>query len=193
MSEQTPRFDAIVDADDPERTRLEAAHDLLVAAGAPPELPPSLETAPAEPRSSVISFPRRRFTAIGAVAIAAVVLLGIGFAIGSRDSPQNPVQTIAMTGPSGATASIALLAKDAAGNWPMTLEVAGLPSLPDGETYTLWLTRNGKLAESCGTFAVAAGTTTVPLNAPYPLRQFDAWVVVRTATTGPFVLRTKPV
>ena len=73
----------------------------------------------------------------------------------------------------------------------MTLEVSGLAALPKGKTYTLWLTRNGKLAESCGTFAVAAGTTTVPLNAPYPLKEYDGWVVVRTGTTQPFVLQTE--
>ena len=115
------------------------------------------------------------------------MLFGVGYAIGGRDSPAAPVQTIAMTGPAGATASIALLAKDAAGNWPMTLEVSGLPPLPKGETYTLWLTQDGKLAESCGSFVVAAGTTKVPLNAPYPLKKFDGWVIVRTGTTEPFL------
>jgi len=185
-----PPFDELVEAGDPERARLQATHDLLVAAGAPPELPPSLATAPPEPKSTVIAIPRRRSTAIGAVAIAATVLFGAGYAIGGRDSPEKPVQTIAMTGPAGATATIALLASDAAGNWPMTLEVSGLPPLPRGETYTLWLTRNGELAESCGSFTVAAGTAKVPLNAPYRLRQFDDWVVVRTGTAGPILLRT---
>ena len=80
----------------------------------------------------MITFPRRRYTAIAAVAVAATVLFGVGYAIGGRDSPAEPVQTIAMNGPGGATASIALLPKDAAGNWPMTLEVSGLPPLPDG-------------------------------------------------------------
>ena len=190
MSGNGPSFDELVEAGDPDRTRLSAAHELLVAAGAPPELPPSLETAPPEPKSTVIAFPRRRYTAIAAVAIAATVLFGAGYAIGGRDGPEQPVQTIAMTGPAGATGSIALLAADVAGNWPMTLEVSGLPPLPQGETYTLWLTKEGKLAESCGSFTVAAGTTTVPLNAPYRLRQFDDWVVVRTGTTAPILMRT---
>lgn len=193
MSGNGPRFDELVEAGDPERARLQATHELLLAAGAPPELPPSLETAPPEPRGTVISFPRRRYTAIAAVAIAATVLFGAGYAIGGRDSPEKPVQTIAMKGSAGATASIALLARDAAGNWPMTLEVSGLPPLPDGDTYTLWLTRNGELAESCGSFAVAAGTTKVPLNAPYSLKQFDAWVIVRTGATRPFLLRSSAV
>jgi hypothetical protein len=138
----------------------------------------------------VIAFPRRRNTAISAAAIAATVLFVVGYSIGGRDSSQRPVQTIAMKGPAGATASIAVLPRDAAGNWSMTVEVSGLPALPDGKTYTLWLTRDGKLAESCGAFAVAAGTTKVPLNAPYPLKQFDGWVVVRTGTTQPFLLQT---
>jgi hypothetical protein len=190
VSGHAPPFDEIVDATDPERSRLRSAHDLLFAAGAPPELPPSLEAPPPEPRAGVIALPRRRYTAIAAVAIAATVLFGVGYAIGGRDSPQKPLRSIAMTGPSGATATIDLLSKDAAGNWPMTLEVSGLAALSDGETYTLWLTRDGKLAESCGAFAVAAGTTKVPLNAPYPLKRFDGWVVVRTGTTHPFLLRT---
>ena len=45
MSGQTPRFDELVEADDPERARLRVTHELLVTAGAPPELPPSLESA----------------------------------------------------------------------------------------------------------------------------------------------------
>ena len=190
MNGHTSPFDEIVEVGDPERTRLRAAHDLLLAVGAPPELPPSLETAPPEPRAAAIAFRRRRYTAIAAVAIAATVLFGVGYAIGGRHSPKRPVQTIAMTGPSGATASIALLSRDAAGNWPMTLEVSGLPPLRNGGTYALWLTRGGKLAEPCGSFAVAAGSTTVPLNAPYPLKQFDGWVIVRSGTTQPFLLQT---
>ena len=190
MNEPTPPFDEIVDRADPERERLRSAHDLLLATGAPPELPPSLEAPPPEPRARVIPLPRRRYTAIAAVAVAATVLFGVGYAIGGRDSPDKPVQTIAMNGPAGAAGSIALLPQDLAGNWPMTLEVAGLPPLPRGMTYTLWLTHEGKLAESCGTFAVAAGTTKVPLNAPYRLKEFDGWVVVRTGTTQPFLLQT---
>jgi hypothetical protein len=79
-----------------------------------------------------------------------------------------------MSGPNQATADLALFEKDAAGNWPMKLTVSGLP---EGR-YELWLTREGKLAEPCGAFAVVAGETTVPLNAPYSLKAFDGWVVV---------------
>lgn len=194
MSERTPPpFDEIVDPDDPDRARLENAHRLLIAAGPLPELPPHLEEAPPEPKARVIPLPRRRNTAIAAVAIAATLLFGIGYAIGGRDNPPEPVQTVAMTGPSGATASIALMAIDRAGNWPMTIAVKGLAPLPRGKTYELWLTKNGKLADPCGTFVVGPGATEVPLNAPYKLKEYDGWVVVRSGTKQPFVLRTTSV
>ena len=193
MSGRGPDFDELVDPGDPERDRLEAAHDLLLAAGPVPELPPRLEQPPPEPQTRVIPLPRRRHTAIAAVAIAATILFGVGYAIGGRDSPAKPVATIAMNGPSGATASIALMALDEAGNWPMKIAVKGLAELPKGQTYGLWLTRNGKLADPCGTFVVGPGSTEVPLNAPYQLKEYDGWVVVRTGTTKPFLLRTTTV
>ena len=187
MSDTPPRFDDLVDSDDPARARLLETHELLVAAGPPPELPPELAHAPAPPDGKVVPFARRRFTAIGAVAIAATVLFGIGYVVGGRDAPGSPVYTVTMTGANNASATIDVLAQDEAGNWPMRFVVSGLPVLPKGSTYTLWLTKDGKLAEPCGAFVVASGTTEVPLNAPYPLKQFDDWVVVRTGTTEPLL------
>ena len=190
MSAAPPRFDDLVAVDDPARERLREAHDLLIAAGPQPELPPELATAPSPPDGKVVPFARRRFTAIGAVAVAATVLLGIGYVVGSRDAPGKPVQTITMTGANDAEATIDVLAQDEAGNWPMTFSVSGLPVLPTGSTYTLWLTKDGELAESCGSFVVANGTTEVPLNAPYPLQKFDGWVVVETGTTEPLLTQS---
>ena len=187
MSTTAPSFDDLIPADDPARERLLAAHELLIAAGPQPELPPELAQAPTPPDGKVVPFARRRFTALGAVAIAATVIFGIGYVVGGRDAPGAPVQTIAMTGANAAEATIDVLAQDAAGNWPMTFSVSGLPVLPKGSTYTLWLTKDGKLAESCGSFVVAEGTTNVPLNAPYPLTKFDGWVVVKTGTTEPLL------
>jgi hypothetical protein len=193
MTDRTPHFDDLIDPDEPERERLQAAHDLLVAAGPPPELPPSLQSPPEEARARVIPLPRRRYTAIAAVAIAACALFGLGYAIGGRDKPQGPVRTIAMSGPTGATASLLLQPIDEAGNWPMLLDVKGLPQLPQGETYTLWLTRKGKLVDPCGTFLTGATSSSIWLNAPYKLKEYDGWVVVRTGSTKPFLLRTDTV
>jgi hypothetical protein len=192
MSGSTPPFDEIVDRDDPERVRLQATHDLLVAAGAPPELPPSLGAAPPEPEERVLPF-RRRYTAVAAVAVAALVLFGIGYTVGGRGKPPEPVRTVALSGPAGASATIDLQPIDAEGNWPMILGAEGLPALRQGETYTLWLTRGGELADPCGTFAAGQAAAEIWLNAPYELKTYDGWVVVRTGTTTPFLLRTTTV
>jgi hypothetical protein len=96
---------------------------------------------------------------------------------------------IEMTG-GDARASLAILPQDDAGNWPMRMTVQGLPSLPDGREYELWLTRDGKLASPCGTFVVSGdGRTVVSLNAPYRLKSFDGWVVTRHGSEEP-LLRT---
>ena len=88
---------------------------------------------------------------------------------------------VAMSGGGGASGSLAVYEMDHAGNWPMRLRVSGLA---EGR-YALWLTRGGKLAEPCGTFAVASGRANVPLNAPYKLRAFDGWVVVPAGERAP--------
>ena len=122
----------------------------------------------------MIPFPRRyRYTAVAAAAVIAASLFGVGYLVGASDD--QPVRTVAMSG-AGARAELDVFDADDAGNWPMELRVGGLAT----GTYELWLTRGGKLAEPCGAFAVSAGETTVPLNAPYRLRDFDGWVVVRS-------------
>jgi hypothetical protein len=169
------------DVDREERERLERVHALLVQAGPPPELPPEIARAPEPPVARTLRLPRRyRYTALAAAAIVAVALFGLGYLVGGGPGEQ-PIETLAMHGSSGANAELALFEKDPAGNWPMELTVTGLAP----GTYELWLTRGDELAASCGSFAVAGGETTVPLNAPFALKEFDAWVVVPTGSERP--------
>lgn len=187
MTEQTPRLDELVGEAVSERDPLRTVHAMLVTAGAPPELPPHL-TAPPEMRASVIPFPRRyRFAVIGAAAALAVALLGAGYTIGRGTQPDE-AYAVEMTGAPGVSAEIVVLARDGGGNWPMELTVRGLPPLERGH-YELWLTKNGRPVEPCGAFVVSTGETTVSLNAPYRLRDFDGWVVITDGSTEP-VLRT---
>lgn len=170
-----------------ERDRLARVHALLLAAGPPPEVPPYLEAA-TPPRESVIPYPRRyRAAVLGVAAVLAVALLGAGYAIGRGTTPEKAFSQ-PMTGAGGAKAELVVFAKDAAGNWPMELTVTGLAPLPDHEVYELWLTRKGALVEQCGTFAVTSAETTVPLNAPYVLRDYDGWVVVAQGSTTPVLV-----
>jgi hypothetical protein len=164
------------DVDPAEVERLERVHALLGSVDPPPELPPELATTPEPPKAQIVPFPRRyRFTAAAAAAVAAASLFGLGYLVGGR--PDATVErTVVMSGAAGASAELDVFEVDEAGNWPMELRVDGLPA----GSYELWLTRDGELADPCGRFAVSASEsgTTVPLNAPYSLREYDGWVVV---------------
>jgi hypothetical protein len=197
-----PSFDELFDEPlpDEERDRLHAAHDLLVEAGPPEELPPWLAQPPtpwqaplASRRSpAVVGLRRyqrgRRYAMLSLAAAIAVIAFVLGYSA-------KPHQTFAkeftrtMHGTAAAPnaeASLIVGKVDKAGNWPMELHVAGLRALPRGQYYELFLTRGGKLAASCGTFRVVAPDrlTTVRLNAPYDFRKFNGWVVA-SHTRGP--------
>jgi hypothetical protein len=190
-----PSFDDLIDDDlDPdEHARLLRVHELLIAAGPPPELPPRLASAPPAPRASVIPINRGRWRTAGLAAAATLLIaFGAGWLFGSRSGEQTVQRTVVMTGANGAHASLAVYQVDAAGNWPMRMIVSGLPTLGHGKTYTLWLTKRGALQAPCGTFTVGKDTTTVRLNAPYRLKEYSGWVVVRSGTTTP-LLKTQTV
>jgi hypothetical protein len=183
-----PDFRELVGDDLPaaERDRLRRVHELLVAAGPPPELSPALERAPT-PGGRVALLPRRRRGALLALAAAlAAAAFGAGFFLGDRDEAPGvgAIQTdfvLSMHGTQaapGAVASLVVGKRDDDGNWPMQLTVRNLPPLEDSH-YELYLTRKGKLADSCGTFFVRSDKTVAHLNAAYRLKEFDGWVIVR--------------
>lgn len=171
-----------------ERERLRRTHELLQAAGPPPELPPTLRVPPGTPPpADVVSFPggypRRRATA-SAVAAAAIALVafGGGYLFAQRDAgPTFAVDfVLPMTGtPAAPTARASLEVGeiDEAGNWPMRMTIRNLPERPDRGRYELSLTQDGRIAASCGFFVVSGEKTVAFLNAPYRLRRYDDWVV----------------
>ena len=182
-----PDFRELVGEDVPgeERKRLRRVHEMLVAAGPPPELSPALERAP-EVGGRVAFLPRRRRGAVLLLAAAlAAAVFGVGFLTGAvthNGSTRSAVFVVSMHGTRAAPnalASIRLEDVDSAGNWPMQVIVRGLPKLPRGGYYELYLTRKGRPVAPCGSFLVHGGTTRVRLNAPYELKRFDGWVVTR--------------
>jgi hypothetical protein len=195
-----PEFRDLFEDDLPaeDRARLERVHELLVAAGPPPELPPSLAEAPDSVPRPPSLLPRRRLGAAFALAaaIALVAFLG-GFLADYAKNNFNSTRQVAMQGTSAAPSARGLIKlgkADAGGNWPMLVEVRGLPRLSKRGYYELFLTRNGKPWLPCGGFNVETGTTTLKFTVPYPLRPSDGWVVTRqdqgSREQGPVLLRT---
>jgi hypothetical protein len=160
-----------------ERERLRRAHDALLVAGPPPELPPGL----ARPRATT----RRPVLLLAAALAVAAAFLGGWFAGGAGG--EDPDFSLAMVGTGAARAASAELDVypiDEAGNWPMKMRVSGLA---DGR-YELVLTRSGSPVVSCGVFLVH-GKTVAWLNAPYKLRRYDGWAVIRPGSNR-ILLRT---
>lgn len=192
-----PNFDDLVGTETrgAERERLRGAHDLLLQAGPPPELTPRLEKAP---DFGVVSFRRRAVKkrpvlVLLAAALSAVAVFAAGYAVannrGGSQAAGAPVAQLALKGTPLAPQASATLAvwRQQRGNWPMTLSVAGLPKVPLGTYYEVYLVRGGKPWGSCGTFRIVGssrGPVTVTLTAPYSLRPGDSWIVTRAKFGG---------
>ena len=181
-----PDFDELVGTDlaPSERERLARVHELLIAAGPPPETVPLAGVQLRRPR-------RRRGVLLALAAAFAVAAFALGAALVDGASDRNVDFTETMAGtPSAAnaTASLAVYDIDAAGNWPMELTVAGLPPAQSGRPFELWLTRGGRLAALCGGFLTDAdGSAVVPMNAPYRFDEFDGWVIVEEGSQRPLL------
>jgi hypothetical protein len=178
--------DLVGDEGTPEELeRLRRAHQMLIAAGPPPELSPRLAEAPAGKSRSWLMPRGRRGTAFLLAAGVAAAAFGIGYFVGDRGSSDFPSKSspIAMHPAAGsgletAGASVLIGDRDEVGNWPLLVRVSGLKKLPKGRWYELYLTRHGKIAAWCGAFSVqGSGPTTVRFSVPYRLKGFDGWVV----------------
>jgi len=180
-----------------ELERLRGVHELLLQVGPPPELSPALAE-PTRPSARVSAIGRRRWGVLALAASLVIAALVGGYVVGYERASLDVDYTVEMRGTSAAPnarASLVVGEIDAAGNWPMEMKVRGLAELPQDGFYELFLTKNGRPAVSCGRFRVHAGTTTVPLNAPYRFKEFDrgGWVVLAESPgvkRAPVVLRT---
>jgi hypothetical protein len=200
MSPRAPDLDSLLGGAvfGSERDRLARVHEALVRAGSPPVLPGSLAQPPvvgAPPvRRARAARPRRRLrpaavaaTVAAAAAVAAFVLLSGG---------EGPRRAVAMHGTATAPrahADLRIGARDAAGNWLLTMRVRGLPPLPAGAYYALELTRKGRIVVGCGTFKTHPGTTVVRFDVPFRLGGYSGWVVRREQPQrrpGPTLLST---
>jgi hypothetical protein len=183
-----------------ERARLERVHELLVAAGPPPELSPALAEPPGGSEPTPLVLPRRRAGAMLALAaaIALVAFIG-GFVAGKQGVGEGfkSVHSLTMHGTSSAQAASATIdigEADSSGNLPLRVVVHGLPRLPSGSYYEMFLTNKGKTVAACGIFGVAGRTSKVTLSMPRGvIGHYDGWIVTRQSAGGgshPVVLTT---
>lgn len=187
-----PDFDELVggDLDAAERDRLLRVHELLVAAGPPPDPEPG---AAAPTVAGPVRLRTRRRGALLALAAAlGVFLFAVGVVVGSSRDEPGTWDVITMVGTPAAAdayASIELFDVDGAGNWPMEVRVTGLPPSEAGRPFELWLTSEGQPTVLCGSFLTEpGGTAVVPMNAPYKLKEFDGWIVVEEGSAVPLLV-----
>jgi len=198
-------FHDLIDTDDlsfDEEERLKRMHELLLKVGPPADLPSTLLRAPSEaPNDSreaaeIVPFPSRaggrgvRVALLLAAALAAAAFGG-GYLFGHSKSPNTfasarlvPMHAIAGGQDVSAVGLVKVGHIDSGGNWPLQVHVSGLPKQPTGDYYELWLTKNGKPYQSCGTFRIQGRSTTVRFTVPYTLSHYSGWVVTSVAPGG---------
>ena len=193
-----PNFDELIGAEatGEERERLRHTHELLLQAGPPPELPPSLQKVPTFGKTGVIRLERkrvvkRRALVLLAAALSVVAVFFAGWAAhggGGSVTSTKPDISLNLLGTSAQPNASGTLAvwRERSGNWPMTLSVVGLPRLTHHRYYEVYLVRHGHPWGLCGTFrgTNSSDPLIVTLNAPYRLQKGDSWVVTRPTQSG---------
>ena len=187
-----PDFRELIDNDlEPaERERLERVHDMLIAAGPPPELPQELADPPRQ-EGKLVELARRRLRT-GLVLAAAIMIAAFaaGYLLGARGEESTSgsftaVKTAVLGKSPSRLAVVRIGDLDENGNRPMEVTVDGLDRLSGGDYYTLFMTRNGKPIVTCGTFNVRDdGVTTVRLTSAYDLARFDGLMLSRYSAKG---------
>jgi Anti-sigma-K factor rskA len=185
-----PDFRELVGDDLPpeELERLSRADAALRSVPAPPaEVPARLTQSVAALPLQASPWSRRRvLPALALAAALAALFFALGRWTGGDDFEERATVDMQPTRAAPeASGSIQIGQRDdASGNRELRLTVDGLPKLPPGDYYVLWLAKDGEYAGTCGTFAVGEGETTVDMTVSYRLRDFDAWNVSKWDPEG---------
>jgi hypothetical protein len=180
---EPPDIHELIGDDVPEEqlAELRRADSLLRAVPPPPsQVPPRLTQAVATLAAPTPFWSRRR---MGAALALAAALSAVFFGIGrwSATDDVDPRATVPLQATQNAPQAAAVIEvgelDEKSGNWELELEVEGLPRLPGGRYYALWLEKDGEYAATCGTFNAGEGTTRVRMTVSYRLSDYDAWVI----------------
>jgi hypothetical protein len=199
-----PDIDELIGRDVPEeeRERLRRVHELLVQAGPPPELSPSLAQAPSpatSPRQEELRWlPQRRVGRTLTLAAGfAALALALGYLVGRQHGGLDVTQSVTMHGTQASPKAAAVVKvgeRDENGNYPLEVKVTGLRPLPAKSYYVLYLVKGKRPAAICGSFLVRGDATTVRMSAPYDYHEYDGWTVavytIGHRKPGPTLLTT---
>jgi hypothetical protein len=192
-----PPLDELIgsEATGAERESLQRAHELLLQAGPPPELPDTLEAGPT--LKMTLGKERRptksRAMLLLAAAVAVLVVFLGGYTLGGNGGGSHSHPSLLSQALKGtalapqAQGTLEVWNSNDGHNWPMTLTVVGLPQLQPHSYYEVYLFRHGRLGGSCGLFRVGSSSqapVTVTLTSPYELQKGDSWVVTRPGQGG---------
>ena len=117
----------------------------------------------------------------------AIAIFVLGYAAGFKDTTFHTSWYMPLHSPNGAAEPVGTVQGgplDTAKNTPLALSVRGLPVLPPGARYALFLLRPGGALFRCGDFVVGKGMTEVRLNYPGLTREPLGWVVARETPSG---------
>ena len=159
---------------------LERVDALLRSVPAPPaEVPASLTSAVRAATPTPIWTRRRVATALALAAALSALFLGFGAWLGNGSDFESraSIRLEPTADARGASGLIRVGPSDRDGNWTLELRTEGLPRLPKGGYYLLWLARKGQFAGPCGTFRAGPGETTIRWNVSYKLGEYDRWVI----------------
>ena len=187
-------FDELIGAEPEgtERARLRSVHELLVEAGAPPELTPELAAGPTLRmtlgRVRRVASSRRRF--IPVLVAAALVAAVIGTSMAGHGNGFTAIPLKGTPAAPQASGTLGVLAPTKT-TQPMQIEVQGL----DRGLYAVYLVHNGRAWEKCGTFTVKNrfGGRASTFDSPYRAKTGDTWIVTRVTARGHGVTVLKPV
>ncbi len=171
-----------------ELRELERVDALLRAVPPPPEVPASLTQAVRAGTPTPIWTRRRTALVVAAAALLVALSAATGAWLAGSSDGFEATRTVTMAATESAPGASALIRVGTAGedgNWTLELAAEGLPELPPGGYFVLWLSKDGEYAGPCGTFRAGDGQTEVRMNASYRLAAYDEWVVTAVRPDAP--------
>ena len=136
-------------------------------------------------RTRVPRMPRLRLArlAAGVAVMAAAAAAALVIGVGGRDSPFDAQATVALAGPTGASATVDF-GGAAQGTRPMLVKINGLRPAPAGSYYEMWFQVSGDKVSAVTFNTSASGRATVRSAISANMRWGACWVTLEKVGAG---------